>query len=75
MKVSTLDLHGVKHEHVINKVEEWVLLESSKTPAFTGRIITGNSSKMRILAEGVLVKHKFDYNYLSDGSIVVGGRL
>ena len=24
---------------------------------------------------GVLVKHKFDYNYLSDGSIVVGGRL
>ena len=75
MKVLTLDLHGVKHEDVVNVVENFVLLGSSRVPAFTGRIITGNSSKMRILAEGALIKHKFDYNYLSDGSIVVAGKL
>lgn len=75
MKVLTLDLHGVKHEDVVWVVEEWALLWSSRVPAFTGRIITGNSSKMRILAEGALIKHKFDYNYLSDGSIVVAGKL
>ena len=30
MKVSTLDLHGVKHEHVINKVEEYPIINFKK---------------------------------------------
>lgn len=83
MSISVLDLHGVKHEEAAHKVQEWVLQQDyfrrtnplNATSAFTGKIITGNSTKMRILAEGVLHKHKFDYNYLSDGSIIVSGRL
>lgn len=74
-KVPDLDLHGVKHEDAMMIVEEWALLWSYRVPAFTGKIITGNSSKMRVLAEGVLRKHKFEYTYMTDGSIIVVGKL
>ena len=73
--IPNLDLHGTKHEDVVPIVEDWALLWSYRVPAFTGKIITGNSSKMRVLVEGVLRKHKFDYTYMNDGSIIVAGKI
>jgi hypothetical protein len=73
--IPNLDLHGVKHEDVTPIVEDWALLWSYRVPAFTGKIITGNSSKMRVLVEGVLMKHKFEYTYMNDGSIIVAGKI
>lgn len=83
MSLPILDLHGIKHEDVTHKVQEWVLQQDyfrkinplKATSAFMGKIITGNSTKMRTLVEGVLHKHKFDYNRISDGSIIVVGKL
>jgi hypothetical protein len=74
-KIPDLDLHGVKHENVVSLVEDWAILWDYRVPAFTGRIITGNSSKMRILAEGALRKHKFNYQTLNDSTIIVNGKL
>jgi hypothetical protein len=83
MSIPILDLHGVKHEDVVDKVEEFINKQEhyrkfnimSSTVAFTGKIITGNSSKMRTLVEGALHKHKVDYNYISNGSIIISGKL
>ena len=74
-KVPDLDLHGIKHEDAMMIVEEWVLLWSYRVPAFTGKIITGNSVKMKTLAEGALRKHGFEYKHMSDGSILVSGKI
>lgn len=74
-EIPSLDLHGVQHSDVIPLVEDWVMLWSYRVPAFTGKIITGNSSKMRVLVEGVLRKHKFDYQFMADGSIVVADKI
>ena len=73
--VPTLDLHGVKHEDVMPIVEDYILLWDYRVPAFTGKIITGNSTKMRVLAETALRKHKFDYRLLNDNTIIVTGKL
>ena len=73
--VPTLDLHGVKHEDVIPVVEDYILLWDYRVPAFTGKIITGNSTKMRVLVESTLRKHKFDYKFLDNSTIVVTGKL
>jgi len=54
-----LDLHGVFHSEVRDKVENFVLLNSTKLPV---RIITGDSMRMRNLTENILKKHNFVYD-------------
>lgn len=54
-----LDLHGVFHSEVRDKVENFVLLHSTKLPV---RIITGESIRMRNLTENILKKHNFVYD-------------
>lgn len=54
-----LDLHGVFHSEVRDKVENFVLLNSTKLPV---RIITGDSMRMRNLTENILRKHNFVYD-------------
>ncbi len=73
-KVPDLDLHGVKHEDAPSVVEEWAVLWDYRVPAFTGKIITGNSTRMKVLVEGALRKHKFDYRILNDSVIIVVGK-
>lgn len=73
--IPNLDLHGVKHEDAAMIVEEWALLWSHRVPAFTGKIVTGNSVKMRVLAEGALQKHGFDFRNLNDNTIIVIGKI
>lgn len=53
-----LDLHGIFHSEVRDKVENFVLLYSSELPI---RIITGDSQRMRNLTENILKKHNFVY--------------
>ena len=74
-KIPDLDLHGVKHEDVMLIVEEWAIMWDYRVPAFTGRIITGNSTKMRVLAESALRKHNFDFKLLNNNTIIVNGKL
>ena len=74
MKVPDLDLHGVLHEDVMSIVEDYILLWDYRVPAFTGKIITGNSTRMKVLVEGALRKHKFDYRILNDSVIIVVGK-
>jgi hypothetical protein len=73
-KVPDLDLHGVKHEDAMMIVEEWSVLWDYRVPAFTGKIITGNSQRMRVLAEMALRKNKFDYRLLNENVIIVVGK-
>ena len=51
-----LDLHGLSHLEVEDKVESFVL---SNDPAF--RIITGNSEKMREIVKLILNKHRLQH--------------
>jgi len=53
-----LDLHGLFHHQVKDKVENFILLNARNLPV---RIIIGNSSHMRWLTEDILIKHNFDY--------------
>jgi len=65
-----LDLHGLYHHQVRDKVENFVLLNAKELPI---RIIIGGSNKMRNLTENILHKHKFDY-YIpahNSGEIIV----
>ena len=65
-----LDLHGMLHSDVEDKVEDFVLVNSTKLPI---RIITGNSVKMKELTKKVLDKHKFGYEFSfhNPGEIIV----
>ena len=74
-EVSVLDLHGVKHEYAMMIVEEWAIMWDYRVQAFAGKIITGNSTKMKTLAVTALKKHNFDYQIMTDGSILVNGKL
>ena len=65
-EIPILDLHGVSHSDVFLIVEEWAIMWDYRVPAFTGRIITGNSTKMRVLAESALRKHNFDFKLLNN---------
>ena len=73
--IPNLDLHGVKHEDAMMIVEEWAIMWDYRVSAFTGKIITGNSVKMKTLAISALKKHLFDYTILGDGSILVSGTI
>ena len=72
--IPTLDMHGVSHEDAMMIVEEWSVLWDYRVPAFTGKIITGNSQRMRVLAEMALRKNKFDYRLLNENVIIVVGK-
>jgi len=74
-KIPDLDLHGVKHEDAMMIVEEWAIMWDYRVLGFQGKIITGNSVKMKTLAISVLKKHLFDYIILGDGSILVSGTI
>ena len=74
-EVSVLDLHGVKHEDTMMIVEEWAIMWDYRVLGFQGKIITGNSTKMKTLAVSALKKHKFDYQIMGDGSILVSGTI
>ena len=67
-----LDLHGVFHSEVRDKVENFVLLNSTNLPL---RIITGDSQRMRNLTENILKKYNFIYNIPAhnSGEIIVLG--
>ena len=54
-----LDLHGISHIEVRDKVENFVLLHLNELPV---RIITGDSYRMRNLTVNILNKHKFTYD-------------
>ena len=64
MKTDTkkLDLHGVRHVEVERLVENFVLLEE---PPLT--IICGNSDKMPIMIEDVLIKHDIKWWRVNNG--------
>ena len=74
-EIPELDLHGVKHEDVLTTVEEWTFLWRYRVRGFSGKIITGNSIKMRTLATGALQKNGFYYEIAPDGSILVNGKI
>ena len=65
-----LDLHGISHIEVREKVENFVLLHSNELPV---RIITGGSNHMRNLTVNILNKHKFTYDIPphNSGEIIV----
>jgi len=73
--VPVLDLHGVKHEDAALIVEEWAIMWDYRVLGFQGKIITGNSTKMKTLAVGALKKHKFNHQIMGDGSILVSGTI
>ena len=74
-EVTVLDLHGVKHEDAALIVEEWAIMWDYRVLGFQGKIITGNSTKMKTLAVGALKKHKFNHQIMGDGSILVSGTI
>jgi len=51
-----LDLHGVKHEDVPKKVEEYIY--SNQVPY---SIVTGNSARMKEIVIEVLKKYDMEY--------------
>jgi len=73
--IPTLDLHGVKHEDAALIVEEWAIMWDYRVLGFQGKIITGNSTKMKTLAVGALKKHKFNHQIMDDSSILVSGTI
>jgi len=73
--VPVLDLHGVSHSDALLIVEEWVIMWDYRVLGFQGKIITGNSTKMKTLAVGALKKHKFNHQIMGDGSILVSGTI
>ena len=73
--IPVLDLHGVLHDDVMLVVEEWAIMWDYRVLGFQGKIITGNSTKMKTLAVSALKNHKFDYQIMSDGSILVTGTI
>lgn len=53
-----LDLHGLPHLEVKEKVEDFVLSNQHQLPV---RIIIGNSNTMKELTEEILKKHNFKW--------------
>lgn len=66
----TFDCHGLTYLEVEDRFENWLLLNSTKTPL---DIITGDSETMRNIIKRYLDKHKFQYYvpYWNSGMIVV----
>tara|TARA_R100000664_G_C2731323_1_gene121808 strand:- start:411 stop:623 length:213 start_codon:yes stop_codon:yes gene_type:complete len=67
--MTTLDLHGVYHDAIERRVENFILMND--TPL---KIITGNSHRMKELVFQILERHNFRYypeNYANFGAFVV----
>lgn len=67
--METLDLHGVKHEDVETQVVDFAY--KNEAPF---RIITGNSSRMKVLVRQVLTRFKLETYEESDynqGALIV----
>jgi hypothetical protein len=67
--MKTLDLHGLYHSAVQQKVENFVLL--NETPI---RIITGNSLRMKEIVKQIVEKYDFKCHYETDynlGSLII----
>ena len=61
----TLDLHGMKHVHVLQKLEDFYLWKGKSTSS-ESIIITGDSIVMREIAMDFL--DKYDFNYVVESS-------
>lgn len=57
--MSTLDLHGVRHSQVEDKLTRYFFWEKPGHKQYT--IITGNSRKMREIVFEWLDKHEYNY--------------
>jgi|TARA_R100000482_G_scaffold122010_2_gene68822 hypothetical protein len=57
--MSTLDLHGIKHADVKDKLSHYLFWEKPGRSHYT--IITGNSKKMQEIVFEYLDKHEFKY--------------
>ena len=73
--IPVLDLHGVSHEDAALIVEEWAVMWDYRVLGFQGKIITGNSTKMKTLVVSALKKQYFDHQIMGDGSILVTGTI
>jgi hypothetical protein len=68
-----LDLHGMYHDSIQLKVENFVLL--NETPL---KIITGKSSRMKDLVFQILDRYSFSYypeNYINYGAYIVRDKI
>lgn len=61
-----LDLHGMRHYEVAEKVEDFILVHQ---PPF--KIITGNSDDMKAITTAVLERHGYKYNTWLDNPGVI----
>lgn len=70
-----IDLHGLTHEEALSTLENFLLLESSKSHgSFECRIITGNSPKLQIrIIQEILDTHDFKWYHhpYNTGCIIV----
>ena len=57
--MSTLDLHGVRHSEVKDKLTRYFFWEKPGHKQYT--IITGNSKKMQEIVFEYLDKHEYNY--------------
>lgn len=57
--MSTLDLHGVRHSEVEEKLSRYLFWEKPGHKQYT--IITGNSKKMQEIVFKWLEKHEYNY--------------
>jgi hypothetical protein len=68
--IDTLDLHGVPHSRVEERVEEFITFNA--TPC---RIITGNSPTMQNFIKKVIEKYDLVSDYENDynlGAMIIG---
>lgn len=73
MKLPQLDLHGLRHHEVRNKVEEFIIREDMPV-----LIITGYSSAMQQIVKDVIEHHKLSWQYESCvnlGSMLITDRI
>lgn len=66
----TFDCHGKTYYEVEEQFENWLLLNSTKTPL---EVITGDSERMKQVVMKYINKHKFTYTfpYWNNGMIIV----
>jgi len=74
-KIIELDLHGVKHEDASTLIEEWYLKKSYNIKGFTGKIITGNSDKMKNIVINTLKQYKPEVYSEFNGYILINDKL
>ena len=63
-KIPTLDLHGVRHENVEKKFDNFIF--DNKEYSGNAIIITGKSNSMKQIVVGLLKNYSFDKIQISD---------